>query len=215
MCMHTSQHLLSAVLETDLSLATLSWALTAYPTPSYVELPRSLTAAEITRVQAITHAYAYEGRNVHVEVESLVRDGPNTNHPQVEIHESGRTIGKALPEDYTGGVKRVVVIDGVDRNPQVSDSVNENIDVLTIRFVDVVARTFLLCTTCKFSCCPKRSLWRGAAPAHPAYTFSAGLAYTSTLRQRIIYLQPLQTRCPVVRPWPRNAFCKLWRNANG
>ena len=120
MCMHTSQHLLSAVLETHFSLPTLSWALTTFPTPSYVEIPRSLTEEEISEVQAITHTLAYEGRAVHVEIEPLRREGPDANHPGVAIHESGRSVGKALPEDYTGGVKRVVVIDGVDRNPCVS-----------------------------------------------------------------------------------------------
>lgn len=113
MCMHTSQHLLSALLETHLELPTLSWALTTYPTPSYVELPRALDGEEIHRIQAIAHRLAYEGRSVHVEVETLGTE----NHPGVVTLGSGRTVGKALPQDYTGGVKRTVVIDGVDRNP--------------------------------------------------------------------------------------------------
>ena len=71
MCMHTSQHLLSALLETHLELPTLSWALTTYPTPAYVELPRALTLDEITQIQEIAHRLAYEGRRVHVEVELL------------------------------------------------------------------------------------------------------------------------------------------------
>jgi len=113
MCMHTSQHLLSALLETHLELPTLSWALTTYPTPSYVELPRALTLEEIVRIQGLAHTLAYEGRAVHVEVEPLGED----NRPGVATVASGRTVGKALPQDYTGGVKRTVVIDGVDRNP--------------------------------------------------------------------------------------------------
>ncbi|KLO14933.1 ThrRS/AlaRS common domain-containing protein [Schizopora paradoxa] len=113
MCMHTSQHLLSALLETHLELPTLSWALTTYPTPSYVELPRALTLEEIARIQSLAHTLAYEGRAVHVEVEPLAED----NRPGVATVASGRTVGKALPQDYTGGVKRTVVIDGVDRNP--------------------------------------------------------------------------------------------------
>ena len=111
--MHTSQHLLSALLETHLDLPTLSWALTSFPTPSYVELPRSLTLEEISRIQTIAHRLAYEATPVHVEVEPL----DNVNHPGVVTLESGRTVGKALPQDYTGGVKRTVVIEGVDRNP--------------------------------------------------------------------------------------------------
>lgn len=111
--MHTSQHLLSALLETHLDLPTLSWALTEYPTPSYVELPRALSLEEISRIQAIAHTLAYEGRRVHVEVEPLDEE----NRPGVATIAIGRTVGKALPADYTGGVKRTVVIDGVDRNP--------------------------------------------------------------------------------------------------
>ncbi|THG97418.1 hypothetical protein EW145_g7617, partial [Phellinidium pouzarii] len=113
MTMHTSQHLLSALLETHLSLPTLSWSLTAYPTPAYVELPRALTTDELARIQEMAHTLAYEGRRVHVEVEPLDTE----NHPGVTTLDSGRTVGKALPKDYTGGVKRTVVIDGVDKNP--------------------------------------------------------------------------------------------------
>ena len=52
-------------------------------------------------------------QKVHIEVEELHVD----NVPGVTKLENGRTAGKALPSDYTGGVKRTVVIDGVDRNP--------------------------------------------------------------------------------------------------
>ncbi|EIN10926.1 ThrRS/AlaRS common domain-containing protein [Punctularia strigosozonata HHB-11173 SS5] len=113
MCMHTSQHLLSALLETRLNLSTLSWSLTAYPTPSYVEVPRGMTAEEIAAIQQEANKLVFEGRQVHVEVEELVRE----DLPDVVRLESGRAVGKALPDDYTGGVKRTVVIDGVDRNP--------------------------------------------------------------------------------------------------
>lgn len=111
--MHTSQHVLSALLETRLNLPTLSWALTSYPTPAYVELPRSLTLTEITAIQEEACMLAFEGRQVHVEVEELDRQ----RELGVKVLESGRTVGKALPADYTGGVNRTVVIDGVDRNP--------------------------------------------------------------------------------------------------
>ncbi|KAI0701169.1 alanyl-tRNA synthetase domain-containing protein [Cytidiella melzeri] len=88
MCMHTSQHLLSAVLENTHKLDTLSWSLTEYPTPSYVEIPRALTAKEIAAVKQ------------SATVTSL-RDPASVG----------------IPMDYAGGVKRVVVIDGIDRNP--------------------------------------------------------------------------------------------------
>ncbi|KAI0353467.1 alanyl-tRNA synthetase domain-containing protein [Trametes cingulata] len=106
MCMHTSQHLLSAVLETKLKVETLAWSLTAYPTPCYVELARGLSAEEIAYAQEEANKLVFEGRSVHVEVEEL--------DPSVKVM-SGPTVG--IPSDYTGGVKRTVVIDGVDRNP--------------------------------------------------------------------------------------------------
>ena len=106
MCMHTSQHLLSAVLEHQLKVDTVAWSLTAYPSPCYVELARGLSAEEITYVQDEANRLVFEGRSVHVEVEEL--------DPSTEVM-SGPSVG--IPEDYTGGVKRTIVIDGVDRNP--------------------------------------------------------------------------------------------------
>lgn len=106
MCMHTSQHLLSAVLEQRFGLDTLSWSLTAYPTPSYVEVPRALSADEIAAAQDACNRLVFEGRRVHVEVRELDDAG-----------KAYATPSKGIPEDYTGGVLRTVVIDGVDRNP--------------------------------------------------------------------------------------------------
>ncbi|KAL6309739.1 alanyl-tRNA synthetase domain-containing protein [Sparassis latifolia] len=113
MSMHTSQHLLSALLERRLNLPTLSWSLTAFPTPSYVEIPRSMSAEEIASIQDEANRLAFEGRSVHIEVEELNPE----KVPEVAKLQSGRSVGKALPADYTGGVKRTVIIDGVDRNP--------------------------------------------------------------------------------------------------
>jgi len=113
MTLHTSQHLLSAILEQRLQLPTLSWSLTAYPSPCYVEIPRGLTTEEVSLIQNEANVLVFEGRRVYVEVEELHAD----NIPGVAKPENGRSTGKALPSDYTGGVKRTVVIDGVDRNP--------------------------------------------------------------------------------------------------
>ncbi|EPQ61307.1 ThrRS/AlaRS common domain-containing protein [Gloeophyllum trabeum ATCC 11539] len=118
MSMHTAQHVLSALLETHLALPTLSWSLPAHPSPApgTVELPRALTPAETAQIQALAGQLAFEGRRVHVEVSEL--DGGEHGQLQaVEKLENGRAVGKGVPKDYTGGVKRVVVIDGVDRNP--------------------------------------------------------------------------------------------------
>lgn len=53
------------------------------------------------------------GTKVHIEVEELTK----INTKIVEKLETGREVGRGLPEDYTGGVNRIVVIEGVDRNP--------------------------------------------------------------------------------------------------
>lgn len=116
MSLHTSQHLLSALLETRLQLPTLSWSLTAWPAPCYVELPRAISLNEIAAIQDEANTLVFEGRAVHVEVEEF--DRSSYEGVQVtDIGGKGRAVGKGVPEDYTGGVKRVVVIDGVDRNP--------------------------------------------------------------------------------------------------
>lgn len=158
--MHTSQHLLSALLETKLNLPTLSWSLTGYPSPCYIEVPRGMTLEEITLIQIEANRLVFEGRRVHVEVEEL-DSGQERAVPKLE---SGRSVGKALPDDYTGGVKRVVVIDGVDRNPCVSPiykalahSCSLNQQFCTI---DAVEPTYQASTTSNSSSShtPKRSL---------------------------------------------------------
>ncbi|KAG1753985.1 ThrRS/AlaRS common domain-containing protein [Suillus paluster] len=114
MSMHTSQHLLSAVLENRLDIHTLSWSLTAAPAPCYVELGRSMTVEEILSIQNEANKLVFEGRKVHVEVQEM-DDKPQ---PAVPVLESGRAVGKGVPTDYTGGIMRTVIIDGVDRNPR-------------------------------------------------------------------------------------------------
>lgn len=111
MCMHTSQHLLSAVLDTR-NLPTLSWSMTPYPEPSYVEISRSLSVEEILSVQQHANKMVFEGRKVYVEVEELDEQAKKTY--------DGPSVG--IPADYTGGVKRTVVIDGVDRSQSVLSS---------------------------------------------------------------------------------------------
>ena len=108
MTLHTSQHLLSALLETRLQLPTLSWSLTSYPQPCYVEVPRSMTQEEIAAIQNEANRLVFEGRQVHVEVQEM---------ESKEEGDGSRAFGRGLPSDYTGGVHRVIVIDGVDRNP--------------------------------------------------------------------------------------------------
>ncbi|KIJ70003.1 hypothetical protein HYDPIDRAFT_78700 [Hydnomerulius pinastri MD-312] len=112
MTMHTSQHLLSAVIETRFGIPTLSWSLPEAPAPCYVELARGMTVEEILAVQTEANRYVFEGRSVHVEVQEMDKPG----QPE-ESSDPSRGFNKAIPADYTGGIMRVVVIDRIDRNP--------------------------------------------------------------------------------------------------
>lgn len=108
MCIHTCQHLISALLETRLDLPTPSWYLTQSPNPAYIEVPRAPTTEELQAIEDAANAYCMQGTRLHIEVEEL-HDG---------VRENGvRNASKALPADYTGGVNRTVVIENVDRNP--------------------------------------------------------------------------------------------------
>lgn len=109
MCLHTCQHLISALLETHLNLPTPSWYLTQSPNPAYIEVPRVPSTEELQIIENAANAYCMQGTRLHVEVEKLddsVRDNQNRSFA-----------AKGLPVDYTGGVNRTVVIENVDRNP--------------------------------------------------------------------------------------------------
>ncbi|KAI0307089.1 hypothetical protein B0F90DRAFT_1622851 [Multifurca ochricompacta] len=115
MSMHTAQHLLSSVIETSLKVPTLAWSLTAWPSPAYIDLPRSLTAAEVAQVQDEVNRYVFEGRRVYVEVDELHTGQTGIDSGDSEAH--SRELGRGLPSDYTGGVHRMVIIEGIDRTP--------------------------------------------------------------------------------------------------
>ncbi len=72
-----------------------------------------MSVSEIASIQDEANRFVFEGRSVHIEVEELGSE----NTPGIAKLENGRSVGKALPTDYTGGVKRTVIIEGVDRNP--------------------------------------------------------------------------------------------------
>lgn len=74
-----------------------------------------MQADEVAEIQNEANRLVFEGRRVHVEVQELEL----AEEKPVPILGSGREAGKGLPQDYTGGVKRVVVIDGVDKGPSV------------------------------------------------------------------------------------------------
>ncbi|KZO94562.1 ThrRS/AlaRS common domain-containing protein, partial [Calocera viscosa TUFC12733] len=100
MTQHTGQHVLSGLFDT-LQLPTLSWSLTASPSPCYIELPRAPSPAELAHVQQSANELIRAGTRVHVAL--TLSD--ETVRPET------------LPEDYVGGVVREVDIVGVDKGP--------------------------------------------------------------------------------------------------
>ncbi|KAI9447955.1 ThrRS/AlaRS common domain-containing protein [Lactarius indigo] len=100
MSMHTAQHLLSAVIEKTLKVPT-----------SYLVAH----AVAFSRVQDEVNRYVLEERRVHVEVQEL--SAGQTGIDSGDSEASSRELGRGLPSDYTGGVHRMVIIDGVDRTP--------------------------------------------------------------------------------------------------
>ncbi|GAA5906613.1 putative alanine--tRNA ligase [Sporobolomyces salmoneus] len=111
MSQHTAQHLLSAILENDFQIDTVSWSLATFPEMSYIELPRVPTREEIERVERRCNELIRERRRVKVRME-LVSE------------EDGVELNEKAPRDYRddeGGerrpVQRTVIIDGVDENP--------------------------------------------------------------------------------------------------
>jgi hypothetical protein len=114
MSMHTSQHLLSAVIEKSLKVPTLTWSLTPWPSPAYIDLPRPLTAAEITRYK--TKSIAMSSRDDASTSKSTSCERAKRYRPG-DSEASSRELGRGLPVDYSGGVHRMVIIDGIDRTP--------------------------------------------------------------------------------------------------
>lgn len=141
MTMHTSQHLLSAVLEDRLNIQTLSWSLTDAPAPCYVELAKSMTSDEIQSIQITANQYVFEGRNVHVEVQEMEKP----SEPE-KLEDHARGFAKAIPTDYTGGIMRVVVIDRIDRNPYVLKRTARDDSTNRIHYAAVAAPIGPVCT---------------------------------------------------------------------
>lgn len=107
--MHTSQHLISALLERKLELPTPSWYMAQYPALAYIEVPRIPSAEELQMIGNEANDICIKGTKVYIEVDDL------NNNPTSDDERSN----KSLPVDYTGGINRTVVIEGVDRNPLV------------------------------------------------------------------------------------------------
>jgi alanyl-tRNA synthetase len=96
MSIHTSQHLLSAVLDHYAEgLPTLSWSMTAYPSlePPYIELPRGLTWAEVEEVEKRCNELIDIGKNIWVDVDTQEDDFVKTSAAGVREN-------RGIPTDY-------------------------------------------------------------------------------------------------------------------
>lgn len=98
MTIHTGQHLLSAVLDTR-ELPTLSWAMPPWPSTDapYIELPRSLTWAEVAEVEEECNRRIREARRVWIDFTIQAADVSDPERAS-ELERENRVI----PKDYTG-----------------------------------------------------------------------------------------------------------------
>jgi Ser-tRNA(Ala) deacylase AlaX len=96
MSCHTSQHLLSAILDVHAEgLPTLSWSMSAYPSlePPYIELPRALTWAEVEQVEKRCNEVIEVGKNIWVDVD-MQGEG------FVKTTAAGVRENRGIPTDY-------------------------------------------------------------------------------------------------------------------
>lgn len=96
-------------MEHEFGLDTVAWALTPSPEPAYVEVPRTPTKEELSRIQERCNEEIAANRSISVEVSPL----PAADRPA------------SMPDDYKStstvtGVVRVVDIHGLDKNPWVT-----------------------------------------------------------------------------------------------
>lgn len=115
MSIHTSQHLLSAILETHLSLPTLSWSMQPYPSiePAYVELPRALTPEEAMGIERLCGEAIKQCKKIWVD---FTIQGDDVGKENIGAGSVGTREMRGLPKDYDGGVIRHINIQDTDRN---------------------------------------------------------------------------------------------------
>lgn len=101
------RQLLSAILERDLQLDTLSWSLTKAPELCYIELPRAPSPEELASLQQRCNEIIASRAEVRVKME-LAGEG-------------GVALGEKVPTNYQDGerppVMRTVEIVNLDNNP--------------------------------------------------------------------------------------------------
>ncbi|WVO20689.1 uncharacterized protein IAS62_001988 [Cryptococcus decagattii] len=115
MSIHTSQHLLSAILDTHLSLPTLSWSMQPYPSiePAYVELPRALTPDETMEIERLCGEAIKQRKQVWVDFSV---QGGDVGGEHIGEGTVGTREMRGLPKDYDGGIIRHINIQDTDRN---------------------------------------------------------------------------------------------------
>lgn len=92
---HTSQHLLSALLDSlPHPATTLSWSLTPAPAPCYIEISRNITPEEIADVEGKANRLIHEGTRVFVEVEDQEEGKGLSAEEQAQVRESRKGIPK-------------------------------------------------------------------------------------------------------------------------
>lgn len=101
MSIHTSQHLLSAILDAHLSLPTLSWSMQPYPSiePAYVELPRALTPDEAVEIERLCGEAIKQCKKVWVE---FTIQGDDVGKEHIGQESVGTREMRGLPMDYDG-----------------------------------------------------------------------------------------------------------------
>ncbi|SCV73990.1 BQ2448_6420 [Microbotryum intermedium] len=124
MLQHTGQHLLSAVIDTQLQLDTLSWSLQPFPEMNYIELPRALTPQDIDTIQSTCNTYIRSAVPIHVDFKIPSSLENNTAAAAAASTTTTGELGGSVPSNYvdtTGQARppilRTVSIGAIDSNP--------------------------------------------------------------------------------------------------
>lgn len=199
MTLHTSQHLLSSLLD-KVSLPTLSWSLTPHPAPCYIEIPRAPTLDEITQVEKEANKLIRESTKVWIEVDD--------QQAQQESEEN-RKSSRSIPKDYEGGVVRTVCINGVDRNPCCGTHTPSLALLQALHIIPTVSA----CRILSFSHLSVLILYTPLCdinrpppivPLLAVYTLSPPIGLPSTLRNQLFSFRASRalSETPLLRPSP-------------
>lgn len=172
---HTGQHLLSAVLEKEWGLSTVSWSMGGVPTdkkpiidPSdvfnYVELNRKLTDDEISRLSVLCNEYI----TINPQKISVVER-------TADIQVNSEVDASKIPDDYdlSQGILRTIYIGDLDANPCCGTHLTSTTQlgsILVLRSQTSVRGT----NSRLYFTCGSR-VWKYASFANTVLTLSKGL----------------------------------------